>query len=189
MAEIVLSTEEVSVLGGPASVEVELDFGPTGARGSRIYAGIGKPASAGLSPNLFDMYINYKSDDDEYSFMYQYLNQDGIDQWVKLVRLIPDAYSSRPTETFTAGSAVIDIPVHQLLGEISGGSPTPDNFAVQVSFSGANPVAHSIEYPVALTTSGDYSFLSLTINAAEYSGGSWSALSGDNEFSISVTVV
>jgi hypothetical protein len=190
MAEIVLSNPEIAVLGGPASVNVELDFGSSGERGSRIFAGIGKPATAGLSPNLFDMYINYDADDDEFSFMYQYLNQDGVEQWVSVIKLIPEAYSSRPSPTFVSGEVTLNIPVHQIIpATLSGGAATPDNFAVQISFSGTNPVAYSIEYPTDLTSSGSNIFFSPTIHASELSSGTWSPVVGEKEFSVSVTVV
>lgn len=186
MPSFVVDTDEVAVLGGPSSVNVQLDFGPSGSRGTRIFAGLGVPASAGISPSLFDMYVNYKADDEEYSYLYQYVNQDGVDQWVTLLKLVPDAYSSKPSPTFTAGSATVNIPVSYIVNEI--GSVTADNFAAQITFSGSNPVASSVTYGTITSSGSDY-VLPVTINAVEYSGGSWTAVSGEKEFSISLTVV
>ena len=43
MPEIVVSSEDLTVFGGPATVNVEVDFGPAGSRGSYIYNIAGSP--------------------------------------------------------------------------------------------------------------------------------------------------
>lgn len=186
MPSFVVDTDEVAVLGGPTSVNVDLDFGPAGARGSRIFAGLGVPSGQSLTPSLFDMYVNYKADDEEYSYLYQYVNQDGVDQWVVLLKIVPDAYSSKPSPTFASGAATVNIPVSYIVNEI--GSVTAENFSAQVTFSGSNPVAASVEYGTIQESGSDY-VLPITVNAVEYSSGTWSAVSGEKEFSISLTVV
>ena len=42
MVDIVLATDDLAVLGGPETVNVEVDFGPTGDRGSQIFSNVGK---------------------------------------------------------------------------------------------------------------------------------------------------
>ena len=81
MPEIVVSSEDLTVFGGPATVNVEVDFGPTGDRGSQIFANTGKPVIGGngltaLAPDcqLFDLYINILASDDEYQYVYQLQN-------------------------------------------------------------------------------------------------------------------
>jgi hypothetical protein len=53
-------TDDVLVLGGPDTVNVEVDFGDKGDRGSLIFVGNGNPDSVdiGQDPRVFDLYIN-----------------------------------------------------------------------------------------------------------------------------------
>ena len=43
MADVLLSTDSLTVAGGPASVSVDVDFGPQGQRGSLILYGLTDP--------------------------------------------------------------------------------------------------------------------------------------------------
>ena len=62
MAEVLISSDDLTVLGGPSTVAVDLDFGATGTRGSLIYASNGDPnlpasgIPAGVLP--YDLAIN-----------------------------------------------------------------------------------------------------------------------------------
>jgi len=42
MADVILSTEDLTVLGGPSSLNLEIDFGPKGDRGSQIFVNLGR---------------------------------------------------------------------------------------------------------------------------------------------------
>lgn len=80
MPEVVLASDDLTVLGGPATVNVEVDFGKQGQRGSLIYTGPGKPSSttlSGVTLQILDLYINADPLDDEYGMMYQYFISDG----------------------------------------------------------------------------------------------------------------
>jgi hypothetical protein len=43
MADVLLSNDDITVLGPPNTVEVLVDIGPTGTRGSQVFVGIGDP--------------------------------------------------------------------------------------------------------------------------------------------------
>jgi hypothetical protein len=43
MAEVLVTADDITVLGGPSSITVDLDFGPQGQRGSQIFTGSGQP--------------------------------------------------------------------------------------------------------------------------------------------------
>ena len=43
MVDAYIITDELAVLGGPDTVNVEVDFGPSGDRGSQIFSNTGKP--------------------------------------------------------------------------------------------------------------------------------------------------
>ena len=68
MAEVILSTEDITVLGGPSSINVDVDFGPPGTRGSQIFIGQGNPNDPTTEIgqdviNILDLYINIKTAD------------------------------------------------------------------------------------------------------------------------------
>jgi hypothetical protein len=61
----VVNTDEITVLGPPASIDLQVDIGPQGERGSLIFAGPGEPTSGSgsvafinESPKLGDLFIN-----------------------------------------------------------------------------------------------------------------------------------
>ena len=60
MADVVLTTDELLVLSGPSSVNVEVDFGPEGERGSLFFVSVGNPNTAltGQTPKAKDLCVN-----------------------------------------------------------------------------------------------------------------------------------
>ena len=65
MPDVLLSNDDITVLGPPELVEVLVDIGPTGQRGSKFFVGTGEPNTLTTSGtifsetiNLYDMYIN-----------------------------------------------------------------------------------------------------------------------------------
>ena len=94
MVDILLSSDDLSVFGGPASIDLNVDTGAQGVRGSLILTGPGKPTDAGVTfstpPMPQDLYINLLPSDFEYLFLYQYGSVDGVLTWSKVLRLIPN---------------------------------------------------------------------------------------------------
>jgi hypothetical protein len=43
MVDVIVSPDSLSLVGGPSTVNVEVDFGPAGTRGSQIFVGRGQP--------------------------------------------------------------------------------------------------------------------------------------------------
>ena len=97
MVDVVYSDDSLVVLGGPESINLEVDFGPKGDRGSRIYVGNGKPDNVdiGQTPNTFDVYINLLPSSDEYLNIYQYMEVLGTNQWETISRLNFNNYSEK----------------------------------------------------------------------------------------------
>ena len=62
MTDVLLSNDDITVLGPPAIVELLVDIGPSGTRGSQVFVGVGDPNSIviGQTPLLNDLYINTK---------------------------------------------------------------------------------------------------------------------------------
>jgi hypothetical protein len=191
MAEVLLSSEELTVLGGPAEVSVDLDFGPQGARGSLILYGLGDPASVELPeiPQIYDTYINLLPSDSDYLFMYQYIaGPGGSPAWAKRFKLIPNTYSENLSRTFSDGEVEINIPLVAMVPADQIGSYTAENFNVQCNVLNVNPVSLAV-------TVGEIQFfdslisLPITIKAIEYADSEWSDVTGQKVVHLSITVV
>jgi hypothetical protein len=114
MVDILLSSEELAVFGGPAAIDVNVDFGPAGTRGSLILTGNGKPTDPDVDlPNdiqPFDLYINLNPNDFEYLFLYQYGSINGVLTWSRVLRLIPNTAIANLPVIFYKGEAVTFTP-------------------------------------------------------------------------------
>ena len=191
MVDVLLNTEDVVVLGPPDSVDVLVDIGPQGTRGSKIIVGSGEPNAQtssgvllGTTLILNDIYIQTDPGAD-YGYMYQYISQPGGNTWVEVLNISPAIYSTIQTLSFTSGSASTTIPISNIVTVI--GSPlTASNFNVQFQIEGANPIAASMEIP-ALAGAGTN--LVINFDAVQYSGDSWSALTGSKTVHLFISIV
>jgi hypothetical protein len=190
MTDVLLSNDDITVLGPPAIVELLVDIGPSGTRGSQVFVGVGDPNSIviGQTPLLNDLYIN-TSPGGELGYMYQYVSEPGGDTWIKVLDLNPSIYSINYEAIFSAGTTSITIPISDIV-EVTGSPLTADNFNVQHSITHSNPIASSISIP-ALT--GDGSNLVVDITAVEYSSESgpaeWLELDGYLTVHLVVSIV
>jgi hypothetical protein len=194
MADVLLATEDITVLGGPASISVDLDFGPEGERGSLWYTSpLGNPNTnqIGVTPKVFDMCINTDSGDADYQYIYQYRNVSGTNTWVKIFKLISNTYSVNRTVTFIAGEKNINIPVSSIISLDQIGTVTSANFNVQYSItSTSNPVSSSLSLLPLTTESGTGNLvLPLSFNAIEFDGGEWVNLDKEVTIHLFITVV
>lgn len=193
MVTTLIYSDELSVLGGPAKVEVSVDLGPQGPRGSQIYAGLGQPNvlgdDIGFVPNLLDLYINILTSDEEYLFIYQYENFAGTPSWKKLLKLIPNVLSKTSTNSFVAGEATINIPVASIVPLTNISNITSANFNIQYTIANnLNPLSSTISVG-DLVTMNDELVLPLTIKAIEFDGTDWIDLAGQKTTHIFITVV
>jgi hypothetical protein len=191
MTEVILSNDDVTVLGPPDTVEVLVDIGPTGTRGSQVFVGIGDPnvIEIGQTPILNDLYIN-ASPGENYSYLYQYVSEPGGDLWVEILKMNPTIYSKNFLTSFSNGEAQIIIPVSNIVS-ITGAPLVAENFSIQYSIRNNSPVSSSIIIP-ALAGTGEN--LVINLKAAEYtleSGPSadWQALEGTVGVDIFITIV
>jgi len=191
VVDVLLNTEDVVVLGPPDSVDVLIDIGPQGTRGNKFIVGSGEPnplTSSGILLGttliLNDMYIN-TAPGENYGYMYQYISQAGANTWIQVLKVSPAIYSSVETIPFTSGAGSITIPISSIV-TVSGSPLTASNFSVQFQIEGANPIASSMEIP-ALAGAGTN--LVINFDAVQYSGGSWSALTGSKTVHLFISIV
>lgn len=195
MVDVLLANDDLSVLGGPETVNVEVDFGQTGDRGSLIFVGNGKPdlVDIGQDIKVFDLYINLlKNDPDpnQYLMMYQYQLPLGSTegQWQPLVKLIPNTYVTNKNIDFTTQSYCL-IPISSIVDPGYTGNITASNFSVQATFSTSTtyPIANSIKTEI-VTESGIQN-LKITFYAKEFDGTSWVNILGSRTANLHISVV
>lgn len=191
MVNVLLNTEDVVVLGPPDSVDVLVDIGPQGTRGSKIIVGSGEPNAQtssgvllGTTLILNDIYIQTDPGAD-YGYMYQYVSQPGGNTWVEVLSINPAIYSAIETVSFTSGAGSITIPISNIV-TVTGSPLIASNFNIQFQIEGANPIAASMEIP-ALAGAGTN--LVINFDAVQYSGGSWSALTGNKTVHLFISIV
>jgi hypothetical protein len=106
MVDVVVASDNVVVIGGPSSVDVSVDIGPQGQRGSQIYTGVGRPTEVFLPDvQVNDIYINLKQSDFEYLYLYKYAGVNGQLVWSKVLRLVPNTVLVNPIVRFVNGQA------------------------------------------------------------------------------------
>jgi len=145
MPNVLLNTEDIVVLGPPETIELLVDIGPTGTRGSQVFVGVGNPNTQeiGQTPFLNDLYIN-TSPGANYGYLYQYVSEPGGNVWIEVLELNPTIYSVNHTTTYVNGVAQIVIPISNIT---SATSLTASNFSVQFSIVNDNPIAASMSIP------------------------------------------
>lgn len=165
MADVVIASDDLVILGGPSSVNIQLDIGAAGQRGSQIFSDVGKPTSPAISfpfpPRINDLFINLDPSDVDYLFLYQYKLDNAVLGWTKLLRLIPTTILFNPVIKFIDGvahSSVVDpatgatLDVKGLYFPITGTLENEDtenidhrDLNVQYTVIGSNPSAGGVE--------------------------------------------
>jgi hypothetical protein len=183
---ILLANDDLTVLGPPETLEVLVDIGPQGTRGSQFFVGSGDPnvVDIGQTPLLNDVYINV-SPGNEVGYLYQYQAQPGSNVWVKVLDILPALYSINYDVPFSAGSGSATIPVSDIV-EITGTPLTAENFNIQYSILHTDPVASSITVP---PLAGGGEDLVINFEAIEYVSSAWSALDEEVTVHIQITIV
>jgi hypothetical protein len=198
MVNVVLSSDNITVLGGPSKLGVDLNIGATGRRGSLFFTGNGNPNLLNqiqdfpLTPILFDIFINVNPSSNDYLRAYQYINQDGQNNWIPIFSINQNVYSENKVLDFKDGEASINIDVSALGLNRLPFDTLADSFShfnVQATLSNVNlenlsltpfPSAISVKVGDAYfdntgsTDSGKFPlFLPLSFQAVEFSGTSW----------------
>lgn len=187
MTEVLLSNDDVTVFGPPAVVEVLVDIGPEGQRGSQFYVGIGNPNAinwGSINLELNDLYIN-TAPGGEYGYIYQYRSEPGGNTWIQVLDIFPSTYSVNYDVTFDSGNAEIVIPISDIL-TVTGTPPTAENFSVQYSIAHDAPVSSSMQIPPLAGLEED---LVINLEAIEYVSSAWSPLDETVTVHINITIV
>jgi hypothetical protein len=183
MSEIDVNLNPVSldVYGGPASIDVSLDYGAQGVRGSKIWVGSRGPvlSLAGQDIRVGDLFINTNSTDNFYGWLYIYTESVAGPAWELALRLNQSQYSLRSSAPFNSdGVATILVPMTELTKDTA---LVKEKFTVRYSIenTSSDPVSSSFEYDIATipdALENDIVYLRVVITAIKYSGSAWSNL-------------
>ena len=138
MSEVQVSEDNISVIGGPSEVKLELDVGAQGQRGTFIMYGFPEPNSPEAQetfispPQIFDFYVVVDPGSENYLQMYQYVNQDGVQLWAPALKLAINIYSTTRPITFINGVGTTEINLSDL--GIAGVTETGNTQSIDVNF-------------------------------------------------------
>jgi hypothetical protein len=185
--DVVLNTDEITVLSTPASIDLLLDYGAQGERGSKIFAGSGSPiVNASLASQdvyAYDLYIDVSNASATWSWLWQYVSKPTGYTWEALLKLNPSMYSTTYEATFnSSGIATISIPLANIVSTITYNDK--DKYIVQITPQTTYPVALSITEKTIPSTN-----LIVEVQAVKYDVGVWSALVGTEDLQVSITVI
>jgi hypothetical protein len=169
--DVVLDSSTLDIFAAaPATLDLNVDFGATGQRGSLWWTGTLSPTTALAAQDikLNDIYLNTST-----GALFQYILSVGTPAWEEIGSITLPQYTAISSTTFTTGSATISVPLSSLT---SDPSPTASQFVVRFNISNStNPVASSFTTAIVSTN------LNITITAIGYSGGTWSNLTGSKD--------
>ena len=193
MPEVLLSNDDITVLGPPSNIDVQLDIGPTGQRGSQIFVGAGDPNPLTSNGKIFtkdiyenDLYIN-NATGSSYSYMYQYVSKYSGPTWQPILKVNPAIYSLIETVSFNNGEGSLDI----LISNIVQNSGTPlneSNFNVQFAVQEADDFVTCVITSTEITGTSNED-LTINLKAIKYNGSSWSNVTDDITIHFFISVV
>lgn len=148
MVDVSQASNDVSVIGGPSTINVIVDAGPPGQRGSQIYTGPGNPTDAIVQlPSILinDMFINLNPESPDYLYLWQYNSQDGVVAWRKALRLIPNTILINPVIKFINGLAHTTVPYQGSYIDVKGVYLPLSSFGETTDIENINPRDFNIQ--------------------------------------------
>lgn len=199
MADILLSNDDLTVFGGPETINLDLDFGPTGDRGSIIIGVQGDPRNTSVSNSIsqdvqaLDIAVDYSPSSETYRTVFQYVaTPAGGLQWVPLVSLKTDFYSDVKGPLTPVNGKITLAPINVTdIYALSDGLVSSSRFSIRYSISSpesSGPLATNLIVKELITTQG-FLALPLEIKGVEYVDGVWADMSGPKFVHLFITVV
>jgi hypothetical protein len=199
LADILLSNDDLTVFGGPETISLDLDLGPTGDRGSLIIGVQGDPRQAIVANSIsqdvqaLDIAIDYSPSSETYKTVFQNVSTpSGTPQWTPLVSLKSNFYSETKGPLTPVNGKITIAPINLVdIYDISDGTVSSSRFSVQYSISSsesAGPLATNLIIK-ELDTSQGFIALPIEIEGIEYLEGSWVPMAGPKYVHLFITVV
>lgn len=189
--DVVIDTEDLLVLGPVDNVELQVDIGPTGKRGSKYFVGSGDPNTPGVIPEteeiqIGDFFINSSTASTDYGWLYvRQAGQNNVVSWVKAVQLQPAMYANNFNTTFSNGLGTISIPLIDVVSQ--GASTNTNKYVVQLTAINAEPVLVTLQQK--RIPSPNFNTLFLDVRAIRFSLGEWIPVSADINIGVTISVI
>lgn len=169
--DVLVNTDDIVVLGPPTNLDISVDIGPTGQRGTKIFAGSGDPNNSGVIPigeEIFigDFFIN-SSIASRYAWLYRYSVGIGGTTWSPILKLQPTIYSKNIQTSFTDGTANISIPLFDIISDLS--IVDVNRYSVTITPISTTPIALSVDNK-SITYSSSETELSSTVELVSGNG-------------------
>lgn len=186
---LIVQDDNLTVYGPPQSIELSLDIGPKGDKGSKIYTGPGDPnVNTGIFLNdpasLSDIFIRNDLGGN-YGVLYQYVSVPGGNEWQSVLRFQPITFNDIIDVSFTSGSASFIVPLTSLYASAPANLAAED-INVTVTPQHSSPVALTISGKIILT--GSSRSLQVSLLGKDLSSGV-SDLSGSVTININLSIV
>lgn len=184
--DVVLNTDDITVLSTPTQIDLSLDYGPQGQRGSKIFAGSGDP-NTDINWNTiellpYDLFINISANS-KFSWLYQYISTPNGFAWQAILKLQPSIFSKKINTLFDSnGLTTISIPLSDIVADTT--YTDPEKYIVQITSMTTNPVSLTINSKSVISSN-----LQIVVEAVTYASTTWSALTGSQNLLINVTVI
>jgi hypothetical protein len=161
VVDVVYSNNDITVIGGPTRLDLDLNIGPSGTRGSFIFQGNGNPnlinPNSGVfsrSPEIFDLFIDSDPASPKYLQAYQFLNKDGVTVWEEAFKLSQSIYNVNKVVRFTAGNGETSVNLSGLgLDNLPFNDAQNSSFYFNVTATISNIDIEAIGSPVDLDAS------------------------------------
>lgn len=185
MAEVVFSSEDLTVFGGPSSINLDIDIGAQGVRGTVIHGLIADPrtlATSQLPSDLIprDLGINISPSTPDYLTVYQKVGTSP-QEWISLYSIFPNILFTKGQYSFNA-DGVTTVPI-ALSTNFIVDSYDISNFSAQVTVESLpdgsnNPIPVNSSITLSVRPTATEQFLDIKIKAIQFSGGSWIPVTG-----------
>jgi len=187
----VVSTESITVFGPPEIIELGLDVGASGQRGSLIYTGSGDPnINTGVFVNepalVGDLYLRTDFGSD-YGVIYQYNTVPSGNEWSSVLKFQPVTYTTIESLIFASGSVTVSIPVNDIYNDAPG-TLTASNFSIQLTPEHNKAVSFAIDNK-GLVTGATRSLVFTIIATEQDQVGGVVNLVGTIDFNITINVL
>jgi hypothetical protein len=193
MADILISNEDLTVFGGPAEISLDLDIGPQGDRGSIIVGVLGDPRDTSVASAIvqetqaLDIAIDYSPYSTTYKTVFQKVSTGGSLQWIRLLTLETNYYSS--VKDVTAVNGILTIPPINLSEIADEINLTSANFSIQYSVSSPTGGPVSTSLVINDVIDSPIRALPLQIKGVEYIDNAWQPMAGPKRVHLFITVV
>lgn len=150
---LIIQDDNLTVYGPPQSIELAVDIGPKGDKGSKIYTGPGDPnVNSGLfisnPASISDIFIRNDLGGD-YGVLYQYVSVPGGNEWQRVLRFQPITYNEIVDVVFSSGSASFLIPLTSLY-ENAPTNLTAEDISLIITPQHNSPVSITISNKIIL---------------------------------------